>query len=52
MRASDTDKDHPRPAPPKTAPAHRRRGPQRGECLALALLAVVMTGGWLLALHG
>ena len=52
MRASDTDKDHPRTAPTNTEPAHRRRGLQRGECLALALLAAVMTGGWLLALHG
>lgn len=26
--------------------------PRRGEVLAIALLAVLMAGGWMLALHG
>ena len=52
MRPSSPDKDHPRIIPGKGAPDHGRRGLQRCECVALALLALVMAGGWLLALHG
>lgn len=52
MRPSGPDKDHPRTIRTKTAPDQGRRGLQRGECLDLALLALVMAGGWLLALHG
>ena len=52
MRPSGLDKDHPRTTRSKSAPNQRRRGLQRCEYLALALLALVMAGGWLLALHG
>jgi hypothetical protein len=52
MRPSGTDKAQPRTTPTRTNHAPGRRGLQRGEGLALALLTLVMAGGWLLALHG
>ncbi len=52
MQPSGTDKADPQTTPTGAYHTRRRRGLQRGECLALALLTLVMAGGWLLALHG
>ncbi|HSG55394.1 MAG TPA: hypothetical protein VLA45_08055 [Paracoccaceae bacterium] len=52
MRQTSTDNDHPDPARAKPAQAKGPRGLQRGEILSLALLALLMAAGWVLALHG
>lgn len=52
MRQTSTDNDHPDPARATPAQAKAPRGLQRGEVLSLALLALLMAAGWVLALHG